>query len=87
MSDANPFTSPTGKLANCMEMLQLYLDGEVSTEQREYFLAHMEHCMPCFRTYQVDLAIKELLKSRCCGDGAPSDLVTQIKSQLNQKNS
>jgi mycothiol system anti-sigma-R factor len=70
-----------------MEMLQLYLDGEVSTEQREYFLAHMEHCMPCFRTYQVDLAIKELLKSRCCGDGAPSDLVTQIKSQLNQKNS
>ncbi len=86
MSDANPFTSPTGKRASCMEMLQLYLDGEVSNEQREYFLAHMDHCMPCFRTYQVDVAIKELLKSRCCGEGAPSDLVTQIKSQLTQKN-
>jgi mycothiol system anti-sigma-R factor len=69
-----------------MEMLQLYLDGEVSVEQREYFLAHMDHCMPCFRTYQIDMTIKELLKSRCCGEGAPSDLVMQIKAQIIQKN-
>jgi len=83
----NPFLSPAGKRASCMEMLQLVLDGEVTPEQRAYFIAHMDHCMPCFRTYQVDMAIKQLLKDRCCGDGAPGDLVNQIKSQLNQKNS
>lgn len=87
MSDANPFTSPSGKRASCMEMLQLYLDGEVTTEQQEYFLTHMDHCMPCFRTYQVDITIKELIKSRCCGEGCPSDLVTQIKAHIIQKNS
>lgn len=70
-----------------MEMLQLYLDGEVSPEQRAYFLGHMDHCMSCFRTYQIDVAIKELLKSRCCGEDCPSDLVTQIKAQIIQKNS
>lgn len=83
----NPFVSPTGKRPTCMEMLQLFLDGEVTVEQREYFLAHMDHCMPCFKTYQVDVAIKQLLKDRCCKDAAPVDLVAQIKAQIIQKNS
>jgi mycothiol system anti-sigma-R factor len=83
----NPFVSPSGKRATCMEMLQLFLDGEVTIEQREYFLTHMDHCMPCFKSYQVDIAIKQLVKDRCCGDPAPVDLVTQIKAQIIQKNS
>ncbi|MBL7848640.1 MAG: mycothiol system anti-sigma-R factor [Cyclobacteriaceae bacterium] len=88
MSDStNPFTSPSGKRATCMEMLQLYLDGEVTQEQRAYFLHHMDMCMPCFKGYQVDMAIKELLKTRCCGEGAPGDLVQQIKAQIAQQNS
>ncbi|MBL7849706.1 MAG: mycothiol system anti-sigma-R factor [Cyclobacteriaceae bacterium] len=83
----NPFVSSSGRRATCMEMLQLFLDGEVTTEQREYFLSHMDHCMPCFKSYQVDMAIKQLLKDRCCGDGAPVDLVAQIKAQIIQKDS
>ena len=84
---AHPFISPAGKKASCMEMLQLVLDGEVTLEQREYFLTHMDHCMPCFKSYQVDIAIKQLLKDRCCGEAAPVDLVMQIKSKIIQKNS
>lgn len=88
MSDStNPFTSPTGKRATCMEMLQLILDGEVTHEQREYFKAHMDRCAPCFESYRVDMAIKQLLKDRCCGGEAPGDLITQIKAQIAQKNS
>lgn len=83
----NPFISPNGKHATCMEMLQLFLDGEVTPEQREYFVTHMDHCMPCFKSYQVDLAIKKLLKDRCCSEAAPGDLITQIKAQIIQRNS
>jgi mycothiol system anti-sigma-R factor len=83
----NPFTSPSGKRATCMEMLQLYLDGEVTLEQRQYFLEHMDHCMPCFKSFEVDVVIKQLLKERCCGGTAPVDLVAQIKAQIIQKNS
>lgn len=82
----NPFTSPTGKRATCMEMLQLVLDGEVTPEQRTYFVTHMDHCMPCFKAYHVDIAIKQLLKDRCCGEGCPDELVNQIKAQIIQKN-
>lgn len=83
----NPFTSPSGKRASCMEMLQLYLDGEVTQEQRTYFLKHMDVCMPCFKTHQVDAEIRKLVKDRCCGDEAPDDLVQKIKAQITQQNS
>ena len=80
----NPFVSATGKKVTCMEMLQFILDGEATAEQRAYFKSHMDHCMPCFKTYEVDMAIKELLKTKCCGGEAPGELIDQIKSQISQ---
>ncbi len=82
---ANPFTSPDGKKATCMEMLQFILDGESTQDQREYFKLHMNQCMPCFKSYQLDMTIKELLKTRCCGGDAPSELIHKIKNQISQK--
>lgn len=82
----NPFISSTGKRVTCMEMLQLILDGQVSHEQREYFKAHMDNCMPCFESYQVDMAIKQLVKDRCCGGEAPGELILQIRTQITKKN-
>ena len=80
----NPFISNVGKKPTCMEMLQLILDGESTHEQREYFKSHMDHCMPCFKSYQLDMTIKELLKTKCCGGDAPSELVHKIKNQISQ---
>lgn len=81
---ANPFILADGKKPTCMEMLQLILDGEATTEQQHYFKNHMDKCMPCFKTYSLDMSIKELLKSRCCGDPVPPGLVEQIKMQISQ---
>jgi mycothiol system anti-sigma-R factor len=80
----NPFAAVSGKKATCMEMLQLILDGEATVEQRSYFKIHMDHCMPCFKSYELDMAIKELLKNKCCGGEAPNDLIVQIKSQISK---
>lgn len=84
MSQHNPFITAAGKKPSCMEMLQTILDGEASSEQKEYFKTHMDLCMPCFKSYQLDLAIRELLKSKCNGC-APDDLVEKIRSQVAQK--
>lgn len=80
----NPFTSTPGKKITCMEMLQVILDGQATADQHEYFRAHMDHCMPCFKSYELDMTIKELLKTKCCGGEAPSELVIKIKSQITQ---
>ena len=81
---SNPFILADGYKPNCMEMLQLIIDGETSAEQQEYFKNHMDKCMPCFKSYSLDMSIKELVKTRCCGDQVPQGLVEQIKMQISQ---
>jgi len=66
---------------DCLEMLQLILDGEATPEQKANFKLHIDDCLPCFQHYHFDQAIKELLKLKCSSQ-APSDLVESIKSKL-----
>ena len=82
---ANPFLQPDGKKATCMQMLQLILDEEATPDQKVYFTHHMDRCMPCFKTYEVDMTIKEMLKIKCRGDEVPKELVDQLKEQIKQK--
>jgi anti-sigma factor (TIGR02949 family) len=66
----------------CMEMLQLIVDGEASTEQKEHFLMHhLEECMPCYRSYHLEVAIRQLLKNKCTGQ-APQELVDSIRAKV-----
>ena len=66
----------------CLEMLQLILDGEATPEQKANFKSHVDECMPCFQHYHFDQAIKELLKLKC-SSLAPPDLIDSIKSKIN----
>jgi mycothiol system anti-sigma-R factor len=81
----NPFTKSDGTKCSCMEMLQQMLDREVTSEQQEYFNQHLDNCLPCYKTYDLEMTIKELLKSKCCGGDVPSDLIQGIQAQINQK--
>lgn len=68
----------------CFEMLQLILDGEASTQQKEHFLKeHLEECMPCYRSYNLEVAIRQLLKTKCT-QSAPDDLVESIRKKVTQ---
>ncbi len=67
---------------NCIEMLQSIIDGEASPEQRYEFLTnHVERCMPCFKTYHLEMAIKDLVKAKCSGQ-CPDGLVDEIKARI-----
>lgn len=79
----NPFTNQAGKKATCLEMLQTILDGNATEAQEAYFKKHMDECTPCFKSHQLDMQIKQLIKSKCCGNHVPPDLVEKIKSQVN----
>ena len=80
---SNPFIDSTGRQPTCLQMLQLILDGEATPEQKSFFNSHMDECMPCYKSYHLDMAIKELIKSKCCGSQVPEDLVERIKSKVN----
>jgi anti-sigma factor (TIGR02949 family) len=81
----SPFLKPDGSKCSCMEMLQQMLDSEVTADQREYFKKHLDHCLPCYKTYDLEITIKELLKSKCCGGDVPSELIQELQIQINQK--
>jgi mycothiol system anti-sigma-R factor len=83
-STPNPFLV-NGKKSTCMEMLQVILDGDASEEQKQYFKQHMDGCLPCFKGYELDMAIKQLVKSKCCGGDAPAELIEQIRITISQK--
>jgi anti-sigma factor (TIGR02949 family) len=81
----SPFRKPDGTKCSCMEMLQQMLDSEVTNEQREYFKVHLDHCLPCYKTYDLEMTIKELLKSKCCGSDVPPDVIQELQIQISQK--
>ncbi|MBL7838544.1 MAG: mycothiol system anti-sigma-R factor [Cyclobacteriaceae bacterium] len=77
---------PSSGKRTCMQMLQDMLDGEATPEQQDEFKDHMYGCMPCYQKYNLEMVIKDLLKSKCCGQGAPPELIAQIKAKIEQKN-
>lgn len=66
----------------CMEILHLLLDGEADEEQSKYFRQHIERCMPCYECYSLDMAIKEVLKTKIERKPVPQDLVNTIKIKI-----
>jgi anti-sigma factor (TIGR02949 family) len=69
---------------NCMEMLQLIVDGEATPEEREHFLKHhLEECLPCYKNYHLEVEIRQLLKTKCTGQ-APQDIIDTIKARVSQ---
>ncbi len=72
-----------GDKRNCLETLQLILDGQASPEQKADFKLHIDECMPCFQHYKFDQTIKELLKLKC-NNPAPKELIESIKNKIRE---
>jgi mycothiol system anti-sigma-R factor len=82
-SDKSNMKQDCSDKRNCLEMLQLILDGEATPQQKENFKSHIDDCLPCFQHYHFDNAIKELLKLKCSSQ-APDDLIESIKSKIKE---
>lgn len=66
----------------CLKKLQAILDGEATKEQKDHFMQHhLDECMPCYKSYHLEVAIRQLLKTKCCQD-APQQLVDDIKTKV-----
>ena len=68
----------------CMHALHLLIDGEASGNQKEFLEKHIEECMPCYQSYNLDKNVKEVLKSKIEKKPVPSALIANIKDKLNE---
>jgi len=81
MSCGNPHET------NCSEVLDRvyeYLDGEMNDHDVAKIRKHLEECRPCLSQYDIDLALKALLRRSCACEQAPQELRARIMVRITQ---
>jgi len=72
---------------DCREVLVKvyeYLDGELDGETVEKIKVHLDECGPCLSEYDLDVALKRLVRRSCGGDCAPDELRARIVMEISQ---
>jgi len=71
--------------ADCSEVLHRvyeYLDGEMTVDDTVKIRHHLDECGPCLQEYDLDQALKALVKRSCACEEAPTELRTQIMARI-----
>ena len=68
----------------CLEILHLILDEEADNEQEAYFKIHMEECWSCFKNYELEKAIRNLVKIKLERISVPATLIDEIKTKISE---
>ncbi len=79
----SPKRTPLSPLhPDCQQLLDMMLDGDPTPEQKEHFRHHIENCLPCAKSFELDSAIRQLLRTRCNGHPVPDELVQSIRNKV-----
>ena len=71
---------------DCREVLDRvyeYLDSEVTSDDLRRIRVHLEECGPCLAEYDLENALKALVR-RTCQDQAPAELRVRIMARITQ---
>jgi mycothiol system anti-sigma-R factor len=71
--------------SDCSEVLHRvyeYLDGEMTQDDTVKIKHHLEACGPCLQQYDLDQALKALVKRSCACEEAPAQLRIQIMARI-----
>ena len=71
--------------SDCSEVLHRvyeYLDGEMTADDTEKIKHHLDECGPCLKEYDLDQALKALVKRSCACEEAPVELRTAIMTRI-----
>ena len=75
----------TGSPHDCeqaLERMYEFLDNELDTATGGAIRHHLAACEPCLDRFDVETALRALVRRRCGGDVAPTHLRAKIVSQL-----
>lgn len=59
-----------------------FLDNELDEATGDEIRAHLAACEPCLHRYDVEQAVRTLLRECCTSEVAPASLRTRIVTQL-----
>jgi len=67
-----------------LDRVYSYLDHEVTTQDVANIREHLEACGPCLKHYDLESALKALVKRSCACEPAPVDLRVRILAQITE---
>jgi len=81
MSCGNPHET---KCSEVLDRVYEYLDGELDEHDVAKIRQHLEECRPCLSQYDIDLALKALLRRSCVCEPAPQELRARIMVRITE---
>lgn len=72
---------------DCNETLRelyLYLDGQLTEEDRVHIQQHLDDCSPCLEAYDFEAELRLVVRSRCV-DEVPESLRARIARALERE--
>jgi anti-sigma factor (TIGR02949 family) len=77
--------APSSSYDECEQVLERmyeFLDQELDTATGDAIRHHLAACEPCLDRFDVEQAVRTLVRRRCGGDVAPTHLRQKIITQL-----
>lgn len=66
---------------DAVEVLYLYLDGELTEERRVVIRHHLDDCPPCFEAFDFEVELRVVIAQKC-RDHVPESLVMRVAEAL-----
>jgi len=67
---------------HCLELARLMLDEESTADDKQYVMKHIGSCYKCYDNYDVEKAIREVVKQKCKNLKIPQDVTNQIREKI-----
>ena len=67
---------------HCLELVRLMLDDESTADDNAYVLRHIEGCYRCYDNFDVENAIREVIKQKNSNIAIPQDVVNEIREKI-----
>jgi anti-sigma factor (TIGR02949 family) len=66
----------------CLELARLMLDKEASDSDAKYVMQHIDGCYQCYDNYDVEKAIREVVKKKDEHKEVPVAVVEEIRKKI-----
>ena len=67
---------------HCLELVRLMLDDESTDDDNAYVLRHIDGCYRCYDNFDVENAIREVVKQKNSNIQIPQDVVNEIREKI-----
>src|SRR5690606_7940885 len=71
-----------GDESKCFQLLESILDGEALDGSKELLDQKLAKCQPCFESYHLEQAIRDILKNKCTKQPVPSELADRTRQKI-----